>query len=261
MPLKLPWNDVVLTSDPDIAHLEHKVEGLEAQIRRMSSSQSLSGPDELPDAGVVELLDRQDTTWPALSQISSTTSLPRRDSHAVERVRQSMLVERGEELVEVLPSPREHGAGRGDSASIYRGRTTGLEIIRNLRHLCDSFVDLSIYPGGDSIVEISDALDTAPPSEVPSGVSRANFCFSSTASVHMWIDLAFEQAFCLWPFIDREALNAYVETLFGRETADQASADQDRLSLVHAVIALGQRHDPSLIEQDGNRAQSQETRG
>lgn len=166
-----------------------------------------------------------------------------------------------DDLVESLRPIRLQGSEEGgDRMTVYRGSTTGLEVLRSLRQTCDCFIDRSGEPLHGA-AEIVDALDTTASAEGHRLASRADLSFSSKASVRRWIDTAFDQAFILWPFIDREAFNEYVEQLYVHHGLERGDYDQDRVGLLHAVIALGQRHDPSLIKPDGTRSHSVESRG
>lgn len=169
-----------------------------------------------------------------------------------------------EELIEALqPIPRRASEeSGGERATVYRGSTTGLEVLRTLRQTCDSFLDNSGVPLPGA-AEIVDALDTNASSSFEGRrlASRAELAFSSEAAVRRWIDTAFEQAFVLWPFVDREALNQYVEQLYVHHGLEGGEYDPDRVGLLHAAIALGQRHDANLIKLDGKRFNSVENRG
>lgn len=82
--------------------------------------------------------------------------------------------------------------------------------------------------------------------------------------MHKWVHLAFEEAFVLWPFIDRYAFEAYAQHILERGSSSQDEDNRDHLGLFHAVIALGQRHDPDLIGQRAKRSNLSnlpETRG
>jgi hypothetical protein len=76
-----------------------------------------------------------------------------------------------------------------------------------------------------------------------------------------WIDIAFDEAFILFPFIDRKTFKTYVRRLFDSEASDQDGCDNDHIGLLHVIVALGQRHDPNLITLGSERSKSVETRG
>lgn len=145
--------------------------------------------------------------------------------------------------------------------SVYRGKTTGVEVIQALRDLCDGFADFSIC-SDPPFSEIANALDV----ELPlfqkfSTISSAGSFFSLGSSTRKWIDLAFSGAFVLWPFIDRESFEDQLRKMIETGNSGEVGWNKDRIGLLHAVIALGQRHDPGMISLEGNRSQSQESRG
>lgn len=213
---------------PDIAHLEHKVRALEARLRDLPS-QSESAPP---------VTEGQHDRLQVLRTPNS--------SQAPDR------------LVDTLWLDCEHESpGR---LFAYRGRTTGIEVLRGLRQLCDAFVNLSVNPD-QKAAEMANALDCAAPSSDLPTISPPSPVFLSEAIVRRWIDLAFARSFVLWPFLDRESFNAYVNRTLQAGVLGESSRDDDQLALLHAVLALGQRNDPDLIGLDGIRSHSAETRG
>ena len=159
------------------------------------------------------------------------------------------------------PSYSNQTARAPGSMSAYRGSTTGVEVVRGLRDLCDTLAGFSMHSESPSWT-IADALDVeAPAFQKLSTVSSAGLFFFPGPSTRRWIDLAFSEAFILWPFIDRESFEDQVRRMIETGSSGEVGWDRDRIGLLHAVIALGQRHDPDMISIEGNRSQSQETRG
>lgn len=148
---------------------------------------------------------------------------------------------------------------RGETP-IYRGRTTGLEVLRGLRSLCDFLVNPALNPD-HTAKQMIDSLNSTPPSQQFPMSSSSNLLFLSEASVHKWVRLAFDEAFVLWPFIDRHAFEAYAQHMIERGSFSDDDNNSDQLGLFHAVIALGQRHDPSLIGHRDLFSNHAETRG
>ena len=108
---------------------------------------------------------------------------------------------------------------------------------------------------------MANALDSCIPIRpLPQDVF-ANLCFLTEAEINRWTNIAFTEAFALWPFIDRPQFDFHVRLLFGRRGNTQVETDRDYLGLVHAVIALGQRHDTDLIDTSGVDSVSGESRG
>ena len=79
--------------------------------------------------------------------------------------------------------------------------------------------------------------------------------------IRRWIDLAFDEAFVLWHFIDRESVISNIQRLLESGAADRDGPGHDYVGLLHSIVALGQRHDSTLISLEGKRYQSEETRG
>lgn len=157
-----------------------------------------------------------------------------------------------EDLVEALGTSCKEGTSYGgDTVAIYRGKTTGVEIVRNLRRLCDSFLGLRIDPD-NAALKIVDALDSPFPTLSLSSNPSANIYFSSETSLRRWIDLAFSQTFVLWSFIDRGLFDLHVQRLLGQGISGRNRCDGDHLGLIHAIIALGQRHDAGLGHSQDN---------
>lgn len=147
-----------------------------------------------------------------------------------------------------------------EGKSIYRGNTTGVEIVGSLRSLCDTFT--GFQPNFDHPAStIVNALDSQGPWESLSKVSGSSSFLSLGADARKWIDKAFDESFILWPFVDREMFDARVQRLLEYGSANEDYRDKDLEGLLHSIIALGQRHDSSMITPQGDRSLSFETRG
>jgi hypothetical protein len=241
-----------LTPRPDVAHLEHKVEDLQAQIRKLSvaSVTDLRTQETEPDDQINSL--------PPLKQVDSALSMAssRRfslDAFAAPSSRGSM-----EPFVDALYIDLK-GQAPG-SISVYRGSTTGVEIMRSLRHLCDAFVGFSLNPDHPE-TKMVNALDFQAPFEKLPMVSFAGSFLSPVHMIRRWIDLAFDEALVLFQFIDRDAVNNHIQRLFEHGISDQEGCDNGYIGLLHSIIALGQRHDPELASLTANQADAEETRG
>lgn len=255
-----------LTLYPDIAHLEHQVEDLQATLRRQSSGRrhdiNSTGINATQSFGSIASTSEESAPSQALAQLDSPLSMSSSGSGSSFGSQAAAKYTGPNDLVESLGPIRTRGVEQGSARTpVYRGTTTGLEILRSLRHFCDTFADGSVE-AIHSAAEIVDALDTSAPVEGHQMALRANFSFLPESSVRWYVDLAFEQAFVLWPFIDRDALTGYVDRLYaGRAAGDH---DPDSMALLHMVVALGQRHDTSLVDSvDSNeqRPRSIESRG
>lgn len=236
-----------------MAHLEHKLEHLEARIRELSSN--------------VDSTDLDDLT---VSSEKATPELPfsptavRTESSALDPWKPSQNCSQNGQTETDVETLNYDLCGKvaniGGETPIYRGQTTGLEIMRGLRCLCDFLVDPTLNPD-HTATQMIDSLNSTPPSQQLSIASSPNWLFLSEASVHKWVRLAFDEAFVLWPFIDRHTFEAYTQHSLKRGTFSGDDNNSDRLGLFHAVIALGQRHDPDLVAHKDSGSNFPETRG
>ena len=64
----------------------------------------------------------------------------------------------------------------------------------------------------------------------------------------------------LWPFMHRPSFDTQVSRLFG-SSLGQEKLDDDYLGLIHAVVALGQRHDSNLAEPSSGTFGTRKWRG
>jgi hypothetical protein len=132
----------------------------------------------------------------------------------------------------------------GERSSTFRGTSTGIEILCSLRRFCNTFAGFS-NDSDQSGTDIGDALDTSLPETSHLAGPWHNMHYLSHAQVYRWVTIAFAEAFMLWPFIDRQTFDGRVSRLFEQGISGPDRLGDDELSLIHAVIGLGQRHDPS----------------
>lgn len=239
------------------------MEDLQATLRRQSSGRrhdmNSTGINATQSFGSIASTSEESAPSHALAQLDSPLSMSSSGSGSSFGSQAAIKYTGPNDLVESLGPIRTRGVEQGSPRTpVYRGTTTGLEILRSLRHFCDTFADGSVE-AIHGAAEIVDALDTSAPVEGHRMALRANFSFLPESSVRWYMDLAFEQAFVLWPFIDRDALTGYVDRLYaGRAAGDH---DPDSMALLHMVVALGQRHDTSLVDSNEQRPRSIESRG
>lgn len=234
-----------------MAHLEHKLESLETRIRKLSSNFDSTDLDDLPkppDKAKSELA-ASSTAVVIESGLGTSCNKPRSSEQA------------GTGIETLNYDLHGKAANIGGQRPIYRGRTTGLEVLRGLRCLCDFLVDPTLDPDRTA-TQMIDSLSSTPPNhQLSMSSSSPSLHFLSEASVHKWVRLAFDEAFVLWPFIDRHAFEAYAQHIVERGTFSDDDNNLDHLGLFHAVIALGQRHDPDLIGHRDSVSSHPETRG
>lgn len=243
-----------LTADLDISQLEHKVEELEARVRRLSVDSA--EPNDL-QISLIEAND-QDLSSSSLSENDFASLSRSHKRNSFQTVSSSSSDNLSESLIDTLPLGHEHKGHEG--LSTYRGRTTGVEITGSLRHLCDTFMGPGINFSSPALNMVN-ALDSQASFESLPMVSGAGSFFPLGPEIHKWIDLAFEESFILWPFLDRHSFTTRVQRLLQSGMSDEGGCVKDDIGLLHSIIALGQRHDSSLIILEGKRDQSMETRG
>jgi hypothetical protein len=230
------------------------VEDLEARLRQLSvGSIGQNNPRFQDDES-----NSQESLWDGLTKVDSALSLTSSKRNSLRTMSTASSGALPEYLVDTLYLGPQEKAPK--DISIYRGRTTGVEIMRSLRDLCDTFLGLPTNPDHPA-AKMVEALDFQAPFDNLPMVSAADSFFALGPMIGRWIDIAFDEAFILFPFIDRDTFKTYVRRLFDHETSDQDGCDNDHIGLLHAIIALGQRHDPNLITLGGERSESVETRG
>jgi hypothetical protein len=227
------------------------VEDLEARLRKLSVGQNNLRPQDDESSS-------QESLWNDLTKVDSALSVASSKRSSVGTMSIGSSGALSEHSVDTLYLGYQEKIPR--DMSIYRGRTTGVEIMRSLRDLCDTFVDLPTSPDHPA-AKMVEALDFQAPFENLPMVSAADSFFALGPMIGRWIDIAFDEAFILFPFIDRKMFKTYVRRLFDGEASDQDGCDNDHIGLLHVIVALGQRHDPNLITLDSERSKSVETRG
>jgi hypothetical protein len=132
------------------------------------------------------------------------------------------------------------------------GSPCGLEILRRLRALCSDYVDIASHQEDPNINSLINSLDFSFSIQRSSAQLGAGVDLPPEAEVVYLVDVAFREAFILWPFLERGYIDAIITYLFrGRELLQDDMTNRDNLALLQAVLALGQRHDSrSLINRD-----------
>jgi hypothetical protein len=235
--------------DIDIAFLEQKLKRLEGVVQDISSCTNSGQQDRAAESRMdTSFSEPLWSTLPTLGRIDSTVSVPPHHRVSIDTTQTQSSDDSGEDLLETVGSKGQEISVRGrESITNYRGQTTGVQVFRILRGLCNTFLGLET-DSDNAAWDMANALDSTFPTHSSSTTSLAKICFSSEASIKRWIDIAFAQAFNLWPFIDCEDLDFHAQRLIEQGHTGQSRSDDDHLGLVHAVIALGQRHDVELID-------------
>lgn len=231
-------------------HLDNKLRDLEDQVRKNSTGSGSSVESVIertdsklapPDEVVLPLtLNHAAFSVPAFDEASSSSDKPNDDA------------------LETIDA--EDTSHVDDAVTVYRGKSTGIEVVRNLRRLCESFVDFTIKAENPA-VNMADALDRSFPIHYLSLDSMHSICMPSEAQIYRWINIAFTEAFTLYPFIDPHLFDFHVKRLLEQKNFGREKGDNDNLGLIHAVIALGQRFDPDLVAPGGDDVESGDVRG
>lgn len=238
-------------ADADIAFLEQKLKRLEGLVQDISSCANTSRQDGAEEGNMdISFSDPLWSTLPTLGRVGSTISIPPDPwrTFGSMRTQSPDSTSTSEDFLETVGSRGQETSARGGEAmTAYRGQTTGIEVFRILRGLCDTFLGLKV-DRDNAALKMANALDSTFPTPADSATSVARMSFSSETSIKRWINIAFSEAFILWPFIDRDDLNLHAQRLLEEGHSGRNRSDDDHLGLVHAVIALGQRHDIELTD-------------
>lgn len=262
--LALLENPSSLTLDADIAYLERRLKNVES--RDQASSMHSAWPEETGMLQEGMHSSSSDHTLSTSSQTSSQTHPSISEySYGLENPRAPMPSDKLANVATPARTHTQHDYRSGEGImSAYRGYMGAIESLRNLRRLCGPTEGATMDPAHLS-KRMADALDRSMDSILASHSlnfsSRKAIWFSSEAQIHRWIDLAFENMFTLWPFIDRESFNTQARDLFECGKPGPTGGDPDHLGLTHAVIALGQRYDPELMSEGRNGSSRRYTRG
>jgi hypothetical protein len=134
------------------------------------------------------------------------------------------------------------------------GSPCGLEILRRLRALCSDYAGVATHQEDPNINGLIASLDFSFSIQRSSAQLGAGIDLPAEAEVVYLVDIAFREAFILWPFLERSYIDAIITYLFrGRELPQDDTTSRDNLALLQAVLALGQRNDTrNLSARDDN---------
>jgi hypothetical protein len=124
------------------------------------------------------------------------------------------------------------------------GSPCGLEILRRLRALCSDYAGVATHQEDSNINGLIASLDFSFSIQRSSAQLGAGIDLPGEAEVIYLVDVAFREAFILWPFLERGYIDAIITYVFrGRELLQDDTTSRDNLALLQAVLALGQRYD------------------
>lgn len=233
-----------------IDELERKVDELEERLRGNSTgSASISSPTTARSETSFSAFNTNEPSSSGRTR-TSTTSLPSKSSrrHSLDILTSQESDEEhiSDDAVDTISAPLSAQPVQPDTEVAFRGHSSGIEVVRSLRSHCDRLMGFSIDPD-QSAAKLASALDRAFPSQFANLNTMAEVFLPPTDKLMRWTGIAFAESFSLWPFIDRQTFEFDVHRLL-KQKGYLTPADQDSLSLIYAVLALGQRSDQEIID-------------
>lgn len=205
-----------------VVQLEKKVEQLQLQMKEASRAQSRS-----TNAASAPSLGSSQSTAPIADSsllTPSETDLP-------------------QDPVYVTTIPFL-GLPQNPERTLPYGKSTGLEVLRRMRSLCGQYAGFSAHDDAPFIDRILNSLDVIHSVKAYSSQLGTVALPPADKSAY-WIECAFHEAFCLWPFLDRSYVDRIATRFFCNDGKLEATTkNRDDLALLQMVIALGQRNDP-----------------
>ncbi|KAM3423195.1 hypothetical protein BST61_g645 [Cercospora zeina] len=121
-----------------------------------------------------------------------------------------------------------------------RAKAFGTDLLRQLFNFCNQIASPPNCPQ-DSSIKLVEALDNA--QAIGDSLVTSSPLRPEKGITMKLVELAFSEAFHLWPFVDRAQIDRTLYRLYNTSVFGQEAGDQDELALVYAVLALGQRFD------------------
>lgn len=150
-------------------------------------------------------------------------------------------------LVMLEPITRGHNASPHKNTSKFYGRSSGLEILRQMRLLLDDTLGLPTEGTDEAFNKVINALDRPLPINDAFPASTEDLLWLSKDKLLQSIDAAFSEYFCMWPVVDRMALDAIIEDAYNMSSCNSLGVDNDSIALLHAVVALGVQFQSSRL--------------
>ncbi|CAK3810541.1 fungal-specific transcription factor domain-containing [Lecanosticta acicola] len=216
-----------------VAHLEKKVEELEGRIRKASVASEVSTDDAKSPSQSPQFGSSFNTT-PATIAAPPTSSVP---SLSLESLSFSnyysfhtSTVSFSDSMVNTITCEP-------------RGKPFGVDILRQLCNHCNQITSPPISTRPESSIKLAQALDCPNSLDLLPMNANGPPLLPAKAMVLRWINIAFSEAFLLWPFVDRPQVERTAFRLYNTNTFGQDENDGDDLALLYALVALGQRVD------------------
>ncbi|KAI5367728.1 hypothetical protein Slin15195_G028600 [Septoria linicola] len=220
-----------------IALLEKKVKALEEKLRSTSyTSEHDTDGDESSTAQTSPTLSHSD---PSSGELRERPSLTSRRSDPSTNTRPD-------------PARRNDTMLSFDDTPVYiktlttepRGKAFGNDILRQISNFCHQ---VSTSPGllPCSSMKIVQALDDPQCIDSLGVASTCSPLLPAKQVALRTIEIALNEAFHLWPFIDRAQVERTIYRLYNTNSFGQEMGDKEELALVYAMLALGERFDSS----------------
>lgn len=166
------------------------------------------------------------------------------------------------ELLDTIPSGAEaqYQSEQDNTPTAFHGSCSGFSVLQRVHVLGSQLARYATDNHNASATKLVKALDQAMPRHYLTDNGMTNTFLPPKADLLRWVDIAFSDAFYLWPFVDRTQLESDVERVFHTHTFGRQGSDRDRLALMYAVLAHGQQCDRQNIE-DVQNATPQRPRG
>ena len=134
-----------------------------------------------------------------------------------------------------------------------RGKAYGLDILRQLVNFINNTGTSPALPQ-DSSLKIVQALDSSQSiDDLLAGSMNNALLPPAKDDALRLVDIAFSEAFQLWPFVDKAQLERTIYRLYNTNTFGQDVGDKEELGLIYSVLALGQRFNSSSPVSAGAR--------
>lgn len=242
-----------------MSHLEQKLKELEDEKWKSWTDIFADDNNVFPNVGeessadsssALGLVDSANSSATSLGESAGSSSQPNLSANEMSVDHPTATADGGDSLL----SQSRRGS------SVIQGDDTGVPVSCILRKVCNALAGFPL-DSDSATVKLATALDASLPATYFSHDLIAHIAFLPQARVSYWVDLAFTQAFTLWPFIDQERFRDRLHWLLGQSRSGRESIDNDDLALIHAVIAIGQRHDLTLKDHDASFFGLTESRG
>lgn len=223
-----------------MVHLEKKVEQLQLQMKEATKGyveSSLTTSAQSPESPLSSF-GRGNRSWGETSseRLSTANSAGSLQTGLNE-------ISMPHEPTHITTMPDAGASPRVGPALPY-GKPTGLEVLWRIRTLCGRYAGFGTPDDKPLVNRMLESLDIVLSLKTYSAQIGTISLPPADAAAY-WIDCAFREAFCLWPFLERTYVDGVANLFFCNDgTLQETTKNRDDLALLQMVIALGQRSDP-----------------